>query len=162
MLKDRSLLPLGLASSLAWPLLLRSFDLYRSQRRQSLPSLLRQLVFVSVFALLIESTAAFLTRAPVPHGFPLLCVLMQLLGIASLRVLVHGVLRSLRHTGHHVRNVLIAGSGPRAACLDGLHEIGFEDWVRLDLEYIDTWSLIGDLRILARTIPAVLWGHGAS
>lgn len=38
----------------------------------------------------------------------------------------------------------------------------FSDWVKLDLEYIDTWSLGNDLRILLRTIPAVLRGSGAS
>lgn len=37
----------------------------------------------------------------------------------------------------------------------------FEDWVRLDLEYIDNWSLWLDLRILLRTIPIVLTGKGA-
>ena len=33
---------------------------------------------------------------------------------------------------------------------------GFDTWVELDLEYIDNWSPMGDLAILARTIPAVL------
>jgi exopolysaccharide biosynthesis polyprenyl glycosylphosphotransferase len=37
----------------------------------------------------------------------------------------------------------------------------FRDWVRLDLEYIDNWSLWLDLKILVRTIPAVLIGTGA-
>jgi exopolysaccharide biosynthesis polyprenyl glycosylphosphotransferase len=37
----------------------------------------------------------------------------------------------------------------------------FRDWVRLDLEYIDNWSLWLDLKILARTIPVVLLGAGA-
>ena len=37
----------------------------------------------------------------------------------------------------------------------------FKDWVRLDLEYIDNWSLWLDLKILARTIPVVLSGSGA-
>ncbi len=37
----------------------------------------------------------------------------------------------------------------------------FEDWVRLDLEYIDNWSLWLDLKILWRTIPVVLTGAGA-
>ncbi len=37
----------------------------------------------------------------------------------------------------------------------------FKDWVRLDLEYIDNWSLWLDLKILLRTVPAVLNGAGA-
>jgi exopolysaccharide biosynthesis polyprenyl glycosylphosphotransferase len=37
----------------------------------------------------------------------------------------------------------------------------FRDWVRLDLDYIDRWSLALDLKILLRTIPAVIMGLGA-
>lgn len=37
----------------------------------------------------------------------------------------------------------------------------FREWVRLDLEYIDNWSLWLDLKILWRTIPVVLSGTGA-
>lgn len=37
----------------------------------------------------------------------------------------------------------------------------FKEWVRLDLEYIDNWSLWLDLKILFRTIPVVLTGTGA-
>jgi lipopolysaccharide/colanic/teichoic acid biosynthesis glycosyltransferase len=37
----------------------------------------------------------------------------------------------------------------------------FEEWVRMDLRYIDNWSLWLDFKILLRTIPAVLFGHGA-
>jgi len=37
----------------------------------------------------------------------------------------------------------------------------FHEWVRLDLEYIDNWSLFLDIKILFRTIPVVLWGTGA-
>lgn len=54
---------------------------------------------------------------------------------------------------------------PGLTCLwqvSGRNEITeFKDWVRLDLEYIDNWSLWLDLKILLRTIPAVLAGTGA-
>ncbi len=38
----------------------------------------------------------------------------------------------------------------------------FEEWVAMDLEYIDNWSLWLDFKILLRTIPAVLFGKGAA
>jgi exopolysaccharide biosynthesis polyprenyl glycosylphosphotransferase len=53
---------------------------------------------------------------------------------------------------------------PGITCLwqvNGRSNIGFDDWVRLDLEYIDKWSLALDLMILLKTIPAVLKGPGA-
>jgi exopolysaccharide biosynthesis polyprenyl glycosylphosphotransferase len=37
----------------------------------------------------------------------------------------------------------------------------FEDWVAMDLKYIDNWSLWLDFRILLKTVPAVLFGTGA-
>jgi exopolysaccharide biosynthesis polyprenyl glycosylphosphotransferase len=37
----------------------------------------------------------------------------------------------------------------------------FADWVRMDLEYIDNWSLLLDFYILLRTIPVVLFWKGA-
>ena len=46
--------------------------------------------------------------------------------------------------------------------VNGRNDIDFEDWMKLDLEYIDNWSLWQDAKILAKTIPAVLKGCGAS
>lgn len=37
----------------------------------------------------------------------------------------------------------------------------FEEWAKLDLEYIDNWSLLQDFKLLLKTIPAVLGGSGA-
>lgn len=37
----------------------------------------------------------------------------------------------------------------------------FHEWVRLDLSYIDNWSIWLDLKILLKTIPAVILGFGA-
>ena len=37
----------------------------------------------------------------------------------------------------------------------------FEEWVKLDVAYIDRWTIWEDFRILAKTVPAVLFGKGA-
>ena len=39
--------------------------------------------------------------------------------------------------------------------------VDFDEWASLDLKYIERWSLWEDFKILARTVPAVLRGHGA-
>ncbi len=41
------------------------------------------------------------------------------------------------------------------------HITSFEEWVAMDLRYIDNWSLWLDFQILLKTIPAVLFGRGA-
>jgi exopolysaccharide biosynthesis polyprenyl glycosylphosphotransferase len=54
---------------------------------------------------------------------------------------------------------------PGLTCLwqiGGRNDIAdFNDWVRLDLAYIDQWSLWLDFKILLATIPAALFGRGA-
>jgi exopolysaccharide biosynthesis polyprenyl glycosylphosphotransferase len=45
--------------------------------------------------------------------------------------------------------------------LEGRNNLNFERWMQLDLEYIDNWSLLLDLKILLRTIPIVLSTRGA-
>jgi len=45
--------------------------------------------------------------------------------------------------------------------VSGRNELDFEDWIRLDLEYVDSWSLWKDFKILMRTVIAVLGGRGA-
>jgi exopolysaccharide biosynthesis polyprenyl glycosylphosphotransferase len=54
---------------------------------------------------------------------------------------------------------------PGITCLwqvNGRHDISFEHWMELDLQYIDHWSLKLDFEIMLKTIPAVLRGTGAS
>ncbi|MBM3860432.1 MAG: sugar transferase [Verrucomicrobia bacterium] len=53
---------------------------------------------------------------------------------------------------------------PGLTCLwqvSGRNRIGFDQWMKLDLQYIDTWSVWLDLKILARTVPVVFSGFGA-
>jgi exopolysaccharide biosynthesis polyprenyl glycosylphosphotransferase len=45
--------------------------------------------------------------------------------------------------------------------VSGRNEVDFETWMRMDLDYIDRWSLWLDLRIILRTIPSVLSRRGA-
>ncbi len=46
--------------------------------------------------------------------------------------------------------------------VSGRSTLDFDNWIRLDLHYIDRWSLGLDFSILARTIPAVVRGAGAA
>jgi lipopolysaccharide/colanic/teichoic acid biosynthesis glycosyltransferase len=46
--------------------------------------------------------------------------------------------------------------------VSGRNQIDFEQWMALDLEYIDNWSLWLDIKIILKTVPAVLRGSGAS
>lgn len=53
---------------------------------------------------------------------------------------------------------------PGLTCLwqiSGRSNVQFDQWMKLDLEYIDNWSLWLDIKILFRTIPVVLSGLGA-
>jgi exopolysaccharide biosynthesis polyprenyl glycosylphosphotransferase len=45
--------------------------------------------------------------------------------------------------------------------VSGRNHISFEQWMRMDLDYIDRWSFGSDLLILLRTVPAVLASRGA-
>ena len=49
--------------------------------------------------------------------------------------------------------------GPLINGRSDIHD--FDEWMRLDLTYIEEWSFWTDLKILARTLPVVLRGHGA-
>ena len=54
---------------------------------------------------------------------------------------------------------------PGITCLwqvNGRSGISFDQWMLLDLQYMDEWSLWLDFKILAKTVPAVLKGAGAA
>ena len=53
---------------------------------------------------------------------------------------------------------------PGITCLwqvSGRSNVDFEDWMKMDLAYIDGWSFWQDVKILFRTLPAVLTANGA-
>jgi exopolysaccharide biosynthesis polyprenyl glycosylphosphotransferase len=45
--------------------------------------------------------------------------------------------------------------------VSGRSHLGFDEMTRLDIEYLNVWSLALDLRILVRTVVAVVFAHGA-
>jgi exopolysaccharide biosynthesis polyprenyl glycosylphosphotransferase len=54
---------------------------------------------------------------------------------------------------------------PGLTCLwavSGRDLVDFETWMKMDMQYIDNWSLALDWKIILRTIPRLVTGHGAS
>lgn len=54
---------------------------------------------------------------------------------------------------------------PGITCLwqiNGRNDIDFDKWMKLDLQYIDNWSFWTDIKIILKTIPAILRCNGAS
>ncbi|MDI6785582.1 MAG: sugar transferase [bacterium] len=54
---------------------------------------------------------------------------------------------------------------PGITCIwqvSGRNTISFDDWMRMDIDYIDSWSISLDFKLLLQTIPAVMFGTGAS
>jgi exopolysaccharide biosynthesis polyprenyl glycosylphosphotransferase len=54
---------------------------------------------------------------------------------------------------------------PGLTCLWAVHgrdKVDFDSWMRLDMSYIDNWSLTLDAKIILQTIPQVISGKGAS
>jgi lipopolysaccharide/colanic/teichoic acid biosynthesis glycosyltransferase len=66
------------------------------------------------------------------------------------------------HYDHVARRRLSVPQG--VTCLwqiNGRSDVSFEHWMELDNFYIDTWTPLGDLAIIVKTIPAVLRKDGA-
>ena len=54
---------------------------------------------------------------------------------------------------------------PGLTCIwqvSGRSQISFEEWMYLDMQYIDHWSLGQDIGLIFKTIPVVVTGRGAS
>ncbi|WP_338898250.1 sugar transferase [Streptomyces sp. TG1A-60] len=64
-------------------------------------------------------------------------------------------------TGEARRRLLVRPGITGLWQVSGRSDLAWEDALRLDLEYVDTWSVRLDLTILWRTLPAVLRGDGA-
>jgi lipopolysaccharide/colanic/teichoic acid biosynthesis glycosyltransferase len=66
-----------------------------------------------------------------------------------------------RYAGSQVLRLSVK---PGLTCIwqvSGRSEVTFEDWMDMDLAYVESRSLLMDVRLLVRTIPAVLSARGA-
>ena len=131
-----SLLPLGLAAALAWPIALRALRLYDSRRRDSVGEISSSLALAALFSALAQAAVAFALQLSAAASFPLVVACGQLAVLGGLRMLVLGAARLLRRAGHNTRNVLIAGSGPRAAYVEDVI-VSHPEWGLRVIAFID-------------------------
>ncbi len=45
--------------------------------------------------------------------------------------------------------------------VSGRNQVDFQRWMHLDMDYVDNWNLLKDLKILLQTVPAIVRGTGA-
>jgi exopolysaccharide biosynthesis polyprenyl glycosylphosphotransferase len=109
------LLALGLTASLSWPLLFQQLGLYESPIRLGIERIVARLVAAGLLATLALVATAFVTAVPVDPSFPVLCGLIQLAVLAAFRLASFAILGWVPLRGQRRHNVLIVGSGPRAA-----------------------------------------------
>jgi lipopolysaccharide/colanic/teichoic acid biosynthesis glycosyltransferase len=65
---------------------------------------------------------------------------------------------------YNVRQQLRTLATPGLTCIwqvSGRSDVDFDSWVDMDLEYIKRWTLRLDVTLLAKSVPAVIAGHGA-
>jgi exopolysaccharide biosynthesis polyprenyl glycosylphosphotransferase len=108
------LIVLGLVTSLVWPVTLQSTVAARATRQVRVSSLFALLFLAGSLSAVVVAATAFALRAPIPPMTLLACVLAQLASVSAFRISILGFLRLARRRGRNVRNLLIAGSGPRA------------------------------------------------
>ena len=109
----------------------------------------------------IFSFGAFLRKWSIDELPQLLNVIIGQMSLVGPRPLPIKEVEEIKESAHRRR----LSMKPGITCIwqiSGRNDItNFDDWVKLDLKYIDNWSLFLDLKILIMTIPAVFLNKGA-
>ena len=109
----------------------------------------------------IFSFGAFLRKWSIDELPQLINVIIGQMSLVGPRPLPIKEVEEIKESAHRRR----LSMKPGITCIwqiSGRNEItNFDDWVKLDLKYIDNWSLFLDLKILIMTIPAVFLNKGA-
>jgi exopolysaccharide biosynthesis polyprenyl glycosylphosphotransferase len=110
-----AVLVLALTGCLVWPITIQQLDAYSSFRTVGFWDVARRLTVAGFIAGAILGSVAFAVDVPLARSFPFVCVAVQGVVLAGTRFSVYGLLRTARRLGRNTRNVLIVGSGARAA-----------------------------------------------
>jgi len=131
-----AMLIVALTGCLIWPFTFQQFDVYESARTLGFWDVARRLLVSGVVTSVVLGAAAFATDVTLSRTFPFVCAAAQGLALAATRFLLYGILRTARRFGRNTRNVLIVGTGTRAAQVKanidahpswGLRVLGFVD-----------------------------------
>ena len=130
------LIAFGLASVLIWPVVFQILDVYAAQRRCDLMTALLRVARIGLRITIALCALAFLLAPPITVYMPVVCIGAQLVSLCALRAIVYRGARWIRKSDRYNRNIVIVGSGPRAAYVYdvieqnptwGHHVLGFVD-----------------------------------
>jgi exopolysaccharide production protein ExoY len=107
----------------------------------------------------VTGVGGFIRRLSLDELPQLLNVFIGTMSLVGPRPVSHDEIRIF---GEHAASVLSVRPGLTGLwAVSGRSDISYEDRVELEHRYVAEWSMWLDLRIMARTIPAVARGHGA-
>ncbi|MCC6750459.1 MAG: exopolysaccharide biosynthesis polyprenyl glycosylphosphotransferase [Deltaproteobacteria bacterium] len=107
----------------------------------------------------VTSLGRFLRRTSLDELPQLINVLRGEMSLVGPRPLPIGEQQQIR--GWYRRRLTMKPGLTGLWQVSGRSQLGFDEWMRMDLKYVDEWSLALDLKLLLLTLPAVLRGRGA-